>query len=891
MSRPLRVLITEDSSRDAELVVEELCRAGFDPNWKLVDTEAAYVASLRPDLDVILSDYSMPEFSALHALKLLKESGLDIPFIIVSGTIGEDTAVAAMKQGAVDYLLKDRLTRLGSAVGQAIEQCKLRQERKKTERALRESEERFREVVQNIEDVFWMTNFEKTEMLFVSLAYEKIWGRTCVSLYAEPMTWLDAIHPDDRDRVRDSAGTKQFDGTYREEYRIVRPDGSIRWIDDRAFPVRNRDGTIHRIAGVARDITERKQAEQHLRERESMLANAQRIGRMGSWNIDVRTGHLAWSEATCDLFGIAPDEFAESFDDFYRFILPEDRARCSAEQGCVSPARPTIEAEYRIQRSDGEIRWMYERGNVEFDAAGNQMRRLGMVMDITERKQVEERVREQARMLDHAHEAIFVRDFQSKRITFWNCGAERLYGLRASEVLGRDMDDLIFGDSNIRTAVDEQLLRAGVWQGEHHHVFKSGKKLIVSSSATLIRDAIGNPKSTLLIHFNITDQKNLEAQFLRAQRMDSIGTLAGGIAHDLNNVLSPIILSLDLLNRKFTDAQSRKLISTISASAQRGASMVNQVLSFARGVEGQRVTLQLKHVIGDIEKIANDTFLKQIQVRTIVLHDLWTILADPTQLHQVLLNLCVNARDAMPNGGQLIISAENLIVDAHYAGLNLEARPGPYIRIQVEDTGTGMPAEIIAKIFDPFFTTKEVGKGTGLGLSTTLAIVKSHRGFIEVCSESGRGTKFKVYFPANGNDSEDAQREAAAEMPRGNGELILLIDDEATVREITGQTLEAFGYHVVIASDGAEAMAVFAGNSAAIAAVLTDITMPIMDGLAAIQVLRRMNSQIPIIAASGLANGPYTAQLNSLGVKHVLPKPYTAETLLKTLRQVLAEEF
>ncbi len=256
-----------------------------------------------------------------------------------------------MKQGAVDYLLKDRLTRLGSAISQAVEQGNLRRERQDAERALRESEERFREVVQNIEDVFWMVNLKKTEMLFVSAAYEKIWGRTCASLYAAPMAWLDAIHPDDRDRVLGSASTQQVDGTYHEEYRIVRPDGAIRWINDRGFPVRNAEGAVHRIAGVARDITARKQAEQHLWERESMLANAQRIGRMGNWNIDLCTGHLAWSEATCDLFGIATSEFAETFDHFYSFIIPEDRARCDTAQGQVSPTIPTLETEYRIRQA------------------------------------------------------------------------------------------------------------------------------------------------------------------------------------------------------------------------------------------------------------------------------------------------------------------------------------------------------------------------------------------------------------------------------------------------------------------------------------------------------------------------------------------------------------
>jgi CheY-like chemotaxis protein len=328
----------------------------------------------------------------------------------------------------------------------------------------------------------------------------------------------------------------------------------------------------------------------------------------------------------------------------------------------------------------------------------------------------------------------------------------------------------------------------------------------------------------------------------------------------------------------------------VSSSAQRGADMVSQVLSFARGVEGRRMEIQIKHLIQDIEKIANETFLKHIQVRTIVPHHLWTIIGDPTQLHQVLLNLCVNARDAMPEGGMLTISAENLALDTHYAGMNLEAKPGPYVLLQVEDSGTGMPAEVVEKIFDPFFTTKEIGRGTGLGLSTSLAIVKSHGGFIRVYSEPGVGTRFKVFLPAWTGPLSGTAEEMPPEMPRGNGELILVVDDEASVRQITQQTLEAFGYRVVLASDGADAVAIYATRQAEIAAVLTDMTMPVMDGAAAIQVLRKFNPNVRIIAASGLSSNGYITDAASLGVKHFLAKPYTAETLLKTLAQVLKQD-
>jgi CheY-like chemotaxis protein len=303
------------------------------------------------------------------------------------------------------------------------------------------------------------------------------------------------------------------------------------------------------------------------------------------------------------------------------------------------------------------------------------------------------------------------------------------------------------------------------------------------------------------------------------------------------------------------------------------------------------VHLQIKHVIRDIEKIVNETFPKNIHVRTIFPLDPWTVEADPTQLHQVLLNLCVNARDAMPDGGKLTITVENVMIDAQYAGLEKEAKPGPYVLLQVEDTGTGIPPEVMVQIFDPFFTTKEIGKGTGLGLSTTLAIVKSHGGFIRVYSEPGEGTSFKLYLPAKNDPPSNVEAAVEVELPRGHGELILVVDDEANVRQITTGTLEAFGYRAISAVDGADAVAVYAERGKEIAAVLTDMTMPMMDGPATIRVLRRLNPKVPIVVTSGLTANGHFALLSSLGVKLFLPKPYTAETLLKILRQALSPQF
>ena len=592
------------------------------------------------DMKMIVADDAVThpstcEFAEDYLLPLGIQSMLDVPIVVD----GVRTGVLCFEHvGTSRQWLEDEKTfalAIANLVSLALEAV----ERRLAEASLRESEKRFRQIAETIEEVFWMTDPSGSEMIYVSPAYEKIWRRTCESLRASPGSWLDAVHPEDRECVTQAMHTKRWRGEYDEKYRIQRPDGSVRWIHERAFPVRGAHGEILRLVGTAEDITE---------------------------------------------------------------------------------------------------------------------------------------------------------------------------------------------------------------------------------------------------------SRNTEDQLLRSQRMESIGTLAGGIAHDLNNVLAPIMMSIELLKWQEKDERKRNVLTTIESSTQRGADMVKQVLSFARGVEGKKIEVQAGHLLKEIEKLANETFLKNIEVRSDIPADLWVVQGDPTQMHQVLLNLCVNARDAMPDGGTLMLSAGNLVVDEQYAAMNDDVAPGSYLVLQVEDSGTGMPPEVMARIFDPFFTTKELGKGTGLGLSTTIAIVKNHGGFVRVYSETGRGTRFRVYLPAHVADNAGKTTTARqVELPRGNGELVLLVDDEAAVREITGQTLESFGYRVLQAADGIEGASLFAAHQKDIAVVFTDMMMPSMDGAAMIQVLMRMAPEVRIIAASGLSANNLKAREMSPVLKHFIPKPYTAETLFKMLSSVL----
>ncbi len=529
---------------------------------------------------------------------------------------------------------------------------------------------------------------------------------------------------------------------------------------------------------------------------------------------------------------------------------------------------------------------LFLRANVARDAVGKVVTTTLVCTDLREQRRAQGKIEEQAALLDHAQDAIIVHDLTG-RVTYWNKSARRVFGWSVAEAESQRVQDFLYRDGEQFDAAMEHLLRHGAWTGELTQRHKEGQEVLVEGRWALVRDEFGDPRSVLSINTDITEKKMLEAQFLRAQRMESIGTLAGGIAHDLNNVLGPIIMAVDLFKLKMVDPRDLELLETVAVSAQRGAEMVKQVLSFARGIEGQRALIRPLQLLKELQRIARDTFPKSIIAQVSAPEETWNVLGDYTQLHQVLLNLCVNARDAMPQGGRLQLSAANVHIDPHFAAMHPDARPGAYVVLEVADTGTGIMPDIVEKIFEPFFTTKAIGTGTGLGLSTTLAITRSHGGFINVESAPGHGTKFRVHLPADLEQNELQAGERHEEFPRGHGECVLIIDDEASVRSITSQTLEAFGYRVITAADGAEGIARFAQHSKDIAAVLTDMMMPVMDGGATIRALTRLNPAVKIIAASGLTAKAAEAEAAGEGVKFFLPKPFTASTLLIALRDLL----
>ncbi|MGD1086640.1 MAG: ATP-binding protein, partial [Verrucomicrobiota bacterium] len=505
--------------------------------------------------------------------------------------------------------------------------------------------------------------------------------------------------------------------------------------------------------------------------------------------------------------------------------------------------------------------------------------------EILVRQDAEARIREQARMLDLAHDAILVQDMDGLA-RYWNLGAERLYGWKAAEVLGARVADLCCGDPGAQDK--EQKARAlvlqGEWSGELNHVTKSGGALLVHSRWTLVRDTQGRPKSILVITTDITEKKRLEAQFLRAQRMESIGTLAIGIAHDLNNILAPVMMIGPLLRMEIKDNTTLSLLDSMEAGARRGADIVKQILTFSRGASSQKAPLQTFRLLKEFSSFLRETFPKDILVNFAAPKDLWMVRGNSTELHQVLVNLCLNAREAMPGGGALTLSAENLVLDESAAASIPNAKPGRHVVWTVADTGVGISPKNLDRVFDPFFTTKEVGKGPGLGLSIVLGIVQGCGGCVQIKSQPGGGTEVKVYLPAAEAEARIPEK-PLPEPPRGGGELVLVVEDEEALGGVVEKVLTASGYRVLLSSDETEAVELFRRNSRDIAAVLVDLTMPQIDK--AIASLREINPAVKLLASAAMSPDQLPAALR-LRPEMFLPKPYQTAALLDALRTVLA---
>ncbi len=764
LKRKVRILHLEDNENDHLLVAEMLKSDGLKCEFTLVGSKDKFAEALERDkFDLIISDFSLPSYDGLSALTAAQKTQAEVPFIFFSGTIGEDMAVESLKNGAVDYVLKQRPSRLIASVRRALRNVQEQARLKKAEGALQQSEERLRIVSKATNDVVWEWDMQNNRVWF-SENFESVFGHPA-ELEMASDRWFDFIHPDDKNRV---------------------------------------------------------------------LASLSALVAVG--------GRVWWSE-------------------------------------------------YRMRRANGLYADLFDRASVIYDPTGRPVRVVGIKIDVTERKQAEGKIREQAELLDKAQDAIIVCDVELK-ITFWNRGAERIYGWSSAEAVGKNIRQVLFGSSAPPQILEvtKDLEEHDEWMGELSQLTKSGKTVIMQTRRTVIRDDQGRPKSLLIINTDITEHKLLEEQFLRAQRLESLGALVSGIAHDLNNTLMPIMIGVEILQEEKLSEDAAGMVQTMGTSVRRSAEMVKQMLIFARGGEASKSLVRPDRLVKEMGRIIADTFPKSIEYRVRTGENLHPVFCIPTQMHQVLMNLCVNARDAMPERGTLTLSAENAALNAAETAVIPGAAPGKYVCITVADTGSGIPPEQLEKIFQPFFTTKAPGKGTGLGLSTCRSIIKSHDGFIAVKSQVGVGTEFKVYLPVapatNSSESDDVRKPVP---PVGGGERILVVDDEESILAMTRAALENYGYAVSTATSGLEALARFRENPGVIQLVIADHAMPFMDGKTMIAALRKIQTDIKIIVASG-SEREVEELLQNSEINGFIPKPFATEQLLTLVHQVFTKK-
>ncbi len=659
--------------------------------------------------------------------------------------------------------------------------------------------------------------------------------------------------------------------------------------------MRTRDGEPrHVLVGVAAvelrgephaittftDVTARKIAEERTRASEERYRSLFDYAPDGILVADDNGIYLDANASLCRMLGYAREEMiGMSGKDI---VVPVEHVFIDSALIEIKSS-PDYKHDWTFRRKDGST--------VRAEVIASQMpdgNLLALVRDVTERSRADARFR---RLVES----------NAQGVMFWNAsGAITGANDALLRTLGFSREDLAAGRIDLRRisppeyrhldrrAREELVMRGVCTPLEKEYIRKDGSRVPVLVGAAAFED---NAKEGICFVLDLTDRKRLEQQLLRTQRLESIGTLAGGIAHDLNNVLAPILLSVELLMDMTDDADARSILQTLDNSARHGASLVQQVLTFARGVQGRRIVMNPLAPLRDLFKVLRDTFPKNIDLQFAPDPNLWSVTGDPTQIHQVFLNLCVNARDAMPAGGTLSVKMASIMLDDTFASTFLEARAGAYVVVTVSDTGVGMSKDVQDRIFEPFYTTKATGSGTGLGLSTSLAIVRSHGGFMHVSSEPERGTTFTVYLPANPKDKpDDEMHRERTRLPRGNGEMILVVDDEEALRVVVKGTLERFGYHVLLASNGVEAVALYAAHRSGIAVVLTDMAMPIMGGVATIAALSAIDPTVKIIGSSGLADGDGIRRAMSAGALQFVQKPYTAEALLEAIRLALETE-
>jgi PAS domain S-box-containing protein len=868
---PLRVLIAEDSPDDVTLLVRILRKGGFEPSFERVQTEDAMrSALLEKPWDLVLADYRMPNFDGLSAIAVLKESGLDIPLIIVSGTIGEEIAVAAMKAGASDYVMKGNLPRLIPAIERELKEAAVREEKKKAERSLRESEEKYRSLVENISDVIFEID-GRGSLTYISSVVRNVIGYEVEYLIGK--TFLEFVHPEDRELLMNRFSELTKGVEYPLEYRIVGKSGEVRYVRTYTRPIMKED-TFEGARGTLIDITDRRRYEEAIgRERDQAemyldIAGVMLVALNAQGNITMmnRRGR--------EILGYREDEIIGK--NWFDFCLPTELRRevKSVFEKLMAGGIASVEYyENPVFTKDGEQRILEFHNTVVHDESGRIVGIFSSGEDVTERKKAEEDLKSSEtryrQLADVTFEGIIFHDegvlLQANDQFF------RMFGYEPDELVGNQiMEKTLTPDSReiVKAKIAERSTESYVATG----LRKDGATLPIEVRARM-REVGGKMVRATAIR-DLSMLKNLEAQLLQAQKMEAIGTLAGGVAHDFNNLLQTVLgYSEFMLQRKKEGEPDYADLQKIYQAGKRGADLVKNLLTFSRRVDTHYLPIDLNQEITAVRGLLSRTIPKTININLHLGGNVEYIKADPSQIGQVLMNLAVNARDAMPDGGTLTIETTEIQLDEKYCNTYPEAKPGSYVLLTISDTGQGMDNETLSHIFEPFFSTKEVGKGTGLGLATVYGIVKQHQGRIICYSELGHGTTFKIYLPAI-QTKKELETTTLEKAIAGGAETVLLVDDDADIRDLVATFLIEFGYSVITAVNGKEAVEIYQREGASISVIILDLIMPVMDGRQSLAQILRIDPKARVVIASGYSEGGTANGVMESGAKGFVQKPY-----------------
>jgi two-component system cell cycle sensor histidine kinase/response regulator CckA len=892
MDKPIRVLIAEDSENDALLIVRALKRAGYDPIFERIESPHSMKTALTEQTwDLVLSDHTMPQFDSIAALRVLQESGLDIPFIIVSGKIGEEMAVAAMKAGASDYILKDNLARLVPAIERELREVKVRWERRRAEEALRRSEQKFKELSELLPQTVFEID-EKGRLTFANRYAFEIFGYT-EDDFGKGLSVLQMIAPEDREKARKNIERiLRGEKTDENEYALQRKDGSTFFGIISSSSVAGEKG-VTGLRGVITDITNRKKYEEALKESERKFQRLFDEAPVGYHEFDSQGRITRVNKTELELLGFTIDEMLGQ--PVWKFIAEEEIASQAALDKLTGIMPPGKGFERSYRRKDGTTFPALIEDRLFRDPEGRITGIRSTIQDITERKRTEDALRESEEtlrvFLNANLDTALLIDAQGT-VLIGNESLSKKLGKHSKEIIGSCLYHLLpEAIGRQRKSYFDEVIRTG--EPVCFEDTRLGRDF--ETFAYPVFDREGTVIKVAILGFDITGRKQteeqmamLQEQFRQAQKMEAIGRLAGGIAHDFNNLLTVITgySQISLQDLKQEDPL-RGNIEEIRDAAKLAATLTRQLLAFSRRQVMEMKVIDINRLLKDTEKMLDRILGEDVELISFLAEDLGMVKTDSGQIEQVIMNLAVNARDAMPNGGKLTIETANVELDEAYTRAHVAVTPGHYVMLSVSDTGAGMTPEIRDRVFEPFFTTKGMGKGTGLGLSTVYGIVKQSGGNIWVYSEPGQGSAFKIYLPKVAASPENPDEKVVeGNLPIGS-ETILVVEDEREVLKLAVRILRKQGYVVLEAGQGDEAFLVCKQHQGPIHLMVTDVVMPGMGGHELAKRMEPLYPNMRVLYMSGYTDNAIVHHgILDEGMNY-LQKPFSVEGLARKVREVI----